>query len=47
MGTDQAAATCIALLTRGCEKGPAHAEEEEKKLAVKEEEGCVGNESDC
>ena len=50
MGTDQAAATRAAFLAiraGGCEEGAADAEEEEKKLAVEEEKGCVGDESDC
>lgn len=50
MGTDQAAATRVAFVAvraSGCEEGPADAEEEEKKLAVEEEEGGVGDEPDC
>ena len=47
MGTDQAAATRVAVLARGCEDGPAGAEEEEKKLAIEEEEGCFRDEPDC
>lgn len=49
MGTDQAAATCVAVLAvlaDGQEEGPAGAEEEKKKLAVKEEEGCAWDEPD-
>lgn len=50
MGTDQAAANCVALLAvraGGYEEGPADAEEEEKEFAVEEEEGCAGDEPDC
>ena len=47
MGTDQAAACGVAILTGGCEEGAADAEKEEKKLAVEEEEDCVGDEPDC
>lgn len=50
MGTDQAAATRVAVhavRAGACEEGAADAEEEEKELAVEEEEGCVGDEPDC
>lgn len=47
MGTDQAAATGVAVLADGQEEGPAGAEEEKKKLAVEEEEGCAWDEPDC
>ena len=47
MGTDQAAATCVALFASGGEEGPTDDQKEEKELAVEEEEDCIGYESDC
>ena len=46
MGTDQAAATGIALFTSGSTEGPTDADKEEEKLAVEEKEDGVGNEPD-
>ena len=47
MGTDQAAAACVALLASGREEGPTDAQKEEKELAAEEEEDCDGDEPDC
>lgn len=47
MGTDQATASRVAVLTGGYEEVAADAEEAEKKLAVEEKEGCVWDEPDC
>ena len=46
MGTDQAAATGIALVASGSEEASPDAHKEEEKLAVEEKEDGVGDEPD-
>lgn len=47
MGADQAAAARVALPASGSEEGPTDTQKEEEKLAIEEEEDCVGHEPDC